>query len=390
MQSRTARVVSSEQELENLRPWWESWPGNRDSEIDSFLTFLRSNPNTIRPYVVVVERDSEPDAMLVGRIDRSHIACRLGYLKLDLPATIMCFVYGALRGNASKENCDLIVSTVLERLSQKDADVAYMNFLREDSELYQFSVRKPSVVCRDHLRVSQQHFATTLPNSANEFYEGLSSSAKWQAKSKQKKLFKDFGGDVKVRCFGALGEIDEMIQDVEHVARNCYQRGLGVGFFDTPALRSQWRLKAERRWLRGYVLYLMGRPSAFWVGDLNEGTFGSDYLAYDAEFGKYSPGMFLIYKAIEDLCMGNSERVSAIDFAPGHAQYKQVLSNQKWSETSVYIFAPRIKAICLNLIRTLVGGTDQAVKSLLVRTNLLQRVKKAWRAHARSKGVVQA
>ena len=115
----SVKVLRTLPELEGIRPEWESWSGNRDSEMDTYLTCLRSNPATVRPHVVVVEREGKPDAILVGRIDLGHISCRLGYLRLNLPAKILCFVYGALRGNPSKENCDLIVSSVLQSLSDR-------------------------------------------------------------------------------------------------------------------------------------------------------------------------------------------------------------------------------------------------------------------------------
>jgi hypothetical protein len=383
------RVLKALPELEEIRLLWESWPGNRDSEIESYLTCLRSNPATIRPHVIVVERGGRPDAILVGRIDRGHISCRLGYLRVNLPAKILCFVYGAFRGNSSPENCSLILNSILQSLSHREADVAYMNYLRQDSDLYRSATQEPGRLCRDYLRATQPHFAATLPSSSEEFYRGLSSSAKWQAKSKRKKLLKDFAGDVRIRCFQEIGELDSMVQDVEQVAKNSYQRGLGVGFFDTPAVRNQLRLKAERGWLRGYLLYVAGRPSAFWIGDVNEGTFGSDYLAFDAEFSKYSPGMFLIYKVIEGFCE-SGEGVTAIDFAPGHAQYKHVLANQEWCETSVYVFAPTVKGVRLNVVRSAVGGTDQAIKAVLARTNLLQKVKRAWRAHATAEAAAQS
>lgn len=379
----SVKVLRTVAELEGIRREWESWPGNRDSEIETYLMCLQSIPATVRPHVIVVERGGKPDAILVGRIDLDCVSCHLGYLRLNLPARILCFVYGALRGNASRENCELIVSSVMKSLSGREADVAYMNFLKEGSDLYQLAVQRPTPLCRDYLRIAQQHFATRLPASNEEFYKGLSSGARWQAKSKQKKLIKDFAGDVKVRCFREVEELDAMIQDVEQVARKSYQRGLGVGFLDTPAVRNQLRLKADRGWLRGYVLYVTGKPSAFWIGDLNDGTFGSDYLAYDAELGKYSPGMFLIYKVIEGFCDG--EGVKGLDFATGHAQYKQLLSNQGWTESSAYIFAPSVKGIAINAIRTLVEGSVRAVQRVLVRTNLMQKVKKAWRNHAAHK-----
>ena len=202
-----------------------------------------------------------------------------------------------------------------------------------------------------------------------------------------KKLIKDFAGDVKIRCFRDVEEVDTMIDDLEHIARKSYQRGLGVGFHDTPAVRSQLQLKAKRGWLRGYILYVAGKPSAFWVGDINDGTFGSDYLAYDAELGRYSPGMFLMYKVIEEFCAGNGDAdgITALDFSTGHAQYKQLLSNQGWSESSAYIFGPSLKGIGINVVRSLVEGTGRVIQAILRRTNLLSKVKKAWRDHARHK-----
>lgn len=370
-------------ELEEIREVWESWPGNRDSEMETYLAFLQSNPKTLRPHVLVIYRGGRPDAILVGRVDLGHISCRLGYLRLNSQATILCFVYGALRGNSSRENCDLMVDEILRSLSRGEADVAYMNFLREGSELCSLAIKKPGLLSRDHVRLSQSHFAATLPATVDEYYRSLPAGGRGFNKARHKKLLKDFAGRVRIKCFREAADIDAMAQDVEEVARTSYQRGLGVGFFDSPEMREGLRLMARKGWLRAYVLYLAERPSAFWIGDINQGTFGSDYIGYDAELGKYSPGMYLTTKVIEGFCDGNREGVTAIDFAPGNAQYKEVLSNQEWRETCVHIFAPTLKGIYLNLTTTLVGGIDQAIKKALSGTGLLQKIKKRWRASAR-------
>lgn len=384
------KVLRTVPELEEVRRAWECWPGNRDSEIETFLTFLRSNPKTERPHVLVVYREGIPDAMLVGRIDRGKISCRLGYLQVSFKARIMCFVYGALRGNASRENCELIVDEILSSLSQGEADVAYMNQLRMESDICVLSARKPGLLSRDHVRVTQPHFAVRLPDTVERFYKGLSSGARWQVKSKQKKLVKDFAGEVQIKCFRETAEIEGLAHDAEQVAKTSYQRGLGVGFVDSEKSREQLRFKAQHGWLRGYVLYISDRPRAFWIGDINGDTFGSDYLAFDVELGKYSPGMFLITKVIEGFCDGNSEGVTGVDFGPGNAQYKESLSNQTWQETAMHIFAPSFKGISLNIIRSVIEGVDRAFKKALIRANLLQKIKKHWRAHARSKQAAQS
>jgi CelD/BcsL family acetyltransferase involved in cellulose biosynthesis len=123
---------------------------------------------------------------------------------------------------------------------------------------------------------------------------------------------------------------------------------------------------------------------------MNAGVFGSDYLAYDGELGKYSPGMCLILKVIEGFYEADGEKVTGIDFGTGHAQYKEVLSNQNYTEVSVRIFAPSAKGIGLNAFCSVVGGTDKAIKKVLASTNLLPRIKKAWRERAKPKEALPA
>jgi hypothetical protein len=302
----------------------------------------------------------------------------------------MCFVYGALRGNASRENCELIVNSVLRSLSDGEADLAYVNFLRDESDLCTLSLTKPGPLSRDYIRSTQPHFAATLPATVEGFYQGLSPKVRKNQKWQAKRLISHFAGAVRIHCYRDVAELQTMFQDVERVARGSYQRGLGVGFVDTPGMRQGLGRMAEKGWLRAYVLYLGERPCAFWIGDVNRGTFGSDYIGFDTEFAKYSPGMFLITKVIEDFCDGNREGVTGIDFGPGNAQYKEVLSNQSWQETCVYIFAPSFKGIGLNFLRSSIGGVELTLKKALERTNLLQKIKKYWRARATPKEATQA
>jgi hypothetical protein len=384
------KVLRTVSELGEVRPEWESWAGNRDSDIHSFLTFLHSNPATVRPYVLVVYRQGRPDAILVGRIDQGKIRCRLGYFEMDLRARIMYFVYGALRGNASQENCELLVDEILRSLSQGEADVAYLNFLRQGSELCRLAMKSPGLLTRDHLCITQMHFGATLPATVEELFRSLPAELRGFNKTKHNKLRREFAGRIEIKCFREVGELDAMVRDVEQVARTSYQRGLGVGFIDSPKMREGLRLKAEKGWLRAYVLYLAGRPCAFWVGDMNQGTFGGDYVGFDPEFGKYSPGMFLLTKVLEGFCDGNREGVSAVNYGPGYAQYKELLSNQRWQEASVYIFAPSLKGISLNLVRTIVAGMDQTIKRALEGIGLLQKIKKVWRTRVTPKEAKQS
>lgn len=191
-------------------------------------------------------------------------------------------------------------------------------------------------------------------------------------------MSKQLGGEVRIECFSTPAEIETLATVVEQVARNSYQRGLGVGFVNTEQERRRLGLLASKGGLRGYVIYIGGAPAAFWIGDINEGVFGSDCLGFDPAFGKYSPGMYLMMKVIEGFCTGE-EGVTEIDFATGHADYKEALSNRVWRETDVYIFSTSLRGVALNLLKTSAVGADQAMKWILERTGLLKGIKKRWR-----------
>jgi hypothetical protein len=383
------RVLRTLHELEEVREPWESWTGNRDSQIDCFLSVVQSRPDILHPYVIVLYRGSRPETMLVGRTERRALDFRVGYAHFKPKATVLYFVYGALRGNASYENSRLIVNEVCRSLAQGEADVAYLNFLRIDWPIYKLARSLPAFLTRDHVVDAQKHYTASIPDNAKNFYQGLSPNTRWQARSKERKLLRDLSGAIRVRCFRAVDEIDELLRDVEEVAHKSYQRGLGVGFADSAEVRHRMSLKAEKGWLRAYVLYAADRPSAFWIGDVNEGTFGSEYLGFDQTLAKYSPGMYLITKVIEGFCT-SPERVSEVDFATGYAQYKKALGNHEWQEAAVYIFAPSIRGIYLKLIRYVTGRINQLITQNLSHTVLIRKVKQIWRRAAQQRAMTDA
>jgi len=368
--------------LEQVRSAWESWPGHRDSDLDFYLTVIQSSGETVRPHVMVLYREGRADAILAGRLDRGAIDSRVGYLHIRTRADILYFVYGALRGNKSAGNCELLVKGICESLSRGEADVAYLNLVRTDSQFHASAIRVPGLISRDHIRNTQPHFSLTLPRSADDFYHGLSPKVRKNLKYQAKKLLDDFPGAVSIRCFREVSDIDVLARDAEQVASKSYQRGLGVGFGDSPAMRDRLRLQAQKGWLRAYILYVSNRPIAYWIADLNSSTLASKFLGFDPDLAQYSPGMYLLTKVIEDACNDTHHPIEEVDFAPGHAQYKEVLSNREWQEAAIYIFARSLKGLRLSFDRLVFGGTDMLAKRLIGHTKLVNRIKKAWRGRA--------
>ena len=381
----TVKVLRTTSEVEEIRPSWGSWQGNPDADIDFYLSFFRPGTEIERPHVIVVYREGTPDAILVGRIDRRVMNFRIGYARFGPEANILFFVAGALRGNPSFENKELLVREICRSLSRREADVAYLNLLRIDSDLFKLAKEIPGFSCRDHFSVTQPHFTTTIPKNSDEFYRSLGPKTRQELRRKQQKLEKEISGPIRIRCFREVAEFDQAMSAAEEVAKKSYLRGLGVGFNVSPQTRAALRVKAQKGWLRTYVLYAGDRPLAFWMGDLLGGTFGGNFTGYDPDMAKYSPGMYLMTKVIEDFCNAEATDVTKIDFGPGGAPYKASLGKRDADEAPLYIFSRSWKGVKLNLLRSLTAGIHEPLKKALERTKLLGKIKKAWRNRAGQK-----
>jgi hypothetical protein len=373
----TVRILRTISELEELRTVWTAWGGHPHSDIDFLLMLLQSREEILNPHVIVVYRHGKPDAMLVGRLERSRISLKVGYLPLfSARARIFTFQYGALRGNPSDENCKEIILAILRSLKSGEADMAYLNHPRTDSFLYKRALSVPSLLSRDNLPVPQPHHMMRLPGTIEEVFLGLSSSTRMNLRSKGRKFEKKLDGRLKICCFREVAELEAAISQVEEVARKTYQRGLGVGFDDSPRMRQMLQFYARNGRLRMYVLFAAGTPIAFEIGIVYGGWFYGDHTGYDSHYRDHSPGSYLLTKMIEDLCR---EGLQGIDFGLGDAPYKQHFGNHSFEEATVYLFAPRMKGLLLKALQTVTSATDNALKNMLARTKLLPKVKRLWR-----------
>ncbi|HEU0048366.1 MAG TPA: GNAT family N-acetyltransferase, partial [Nitrososphaera sp.] len=211
-----------------------------------------------------------------------------------------------------------------------------------------------------------------------------------ELRRKQQKLEKEISGPIRIRCFRETVEFDEAMEHAEQVAKKSYLRGLGVGFDVGPQTREILRVKAQKGWLRTYILYAGDQPLAFWMGDLIQGTFGGNFTGYDPDIAKYSPGMYIMTKVIEEFCNAKDGAVTKIDFGPGGAPYKASLGKSEADEAAVHIFSRSLKGVGLNLLRSLTTGIHEPLKKALEKTNLLAKIKKAWRTRAGQKARVLA
>jgi hypothetical protein len=380
------RVLRSVQEIEGIRNVWTCWNHHPNSDLDLYLLLTETRPEILGPHVIVLYRNRAPVAMLIGRIVSQRIPLKIGYKTILSPRVrLLSFVTGGMLGDLSPEGCQAALTEIVKCLREREADVVVLNNVPTDQPIYQAAKRAAGLLNRDHFPTSQVHRAMILPRSAEQLYRSLSSKSRKNLRWQAKRLLHTFPDKLRIDCFSHPRELEQMIHDVEEIACKTYQRGLGVGFTNTNEIRTRLHLDAQNGRLRAFLLYLADEPCAFWLGTVYENTFHSEWLGYDPGLSKYSPGMYLITRVIEDFCSRRYAGViEQIDFGLGDAQYKGVLGNKEWHDATVHIFSSTLKGLGVNFVRTTVVAADKIARAFVGRMGLVSKVKSTWRKAVRA------
>jgi hypothetical protein len=379
------RVFRSLSEVEEVRSVWASWNYHPNSDIDLYFLLMQYRREIVRPHIIVLYRNARPEAMLIGRILKQRLNFKIGYQTVLKPKVrLLNFVWGGTLGNLSRENSEVMVSEVLSSLAHGEADLAVFNNIPVDTPIYHAATQVPGFLGRDRFPALQIHRSLVLPASLGEFHTRLSRKSFSTQKRKARKLMQEFGGNVEVLCLRRPSDLERLIDDVGEIAKKTYHRGLGVGFVADDEMRRRLYLDAKNGTLRAFLLYLGGKPCAFWLGTVYQKTFHSGYLGFDPAYKSSSPGMFLTMRVIEGLCDHNiADVIKEVDFGLGDAQYKQVLGNRSWQDATVYILGPSLRGLALNAIRTPIVLIDHLAKRALAKVGAVQTNKRAWRDHVR-------
>ena len=372
------RLAKSLSEVSALRDEWQRMCVDPNADIDFYRAIVECRSEVRHPYVMVLKRNGTVHAMLVGRLERKGFDVPLGYNKIRL-ASVRCLtlIHGGLLGDASEKCVTDLVKSVMDSLRNGEADVAWFYGLDVNSSFYRVARNAGGLLTRDYFPGQIQRWKLRLPPSYEELYRGLSSNTKHNLKRYSKRLRETFGDQLSIKSLRDLGDLEWVLVDTEAIAAKSYHRGIGVGFIDNNETRRTMRLAAEQGRLRAYVLYIAGKPCAFWNGELYGRGFFTSTTGYDPDFRDYRPGTFLLQRMLQDLC---SDKVAdEVDFGFGDAQYKRDWCEQEQMQTSFFVFAPTLKGVYLNCLRTPLMGVVNGARQILSRTGALQKIKRAWR-----------
>jgi len=193
----------------------------------------------------------------------------------------------------------------------------------------------------------------------------------------QKRLAADFPGRVNFRCYRHEHEVDELARGAEKVSAKTYQRALGVGFQPSVEVLDYLLAMARKNGMRGCVLYVDEQPCAYFIGVQSKDSFHANFMGFDPQFGKYSPGLLVLMHSIEH-CFEAEHRATRIDFGWGDRRYKRAFCNQSRQDGPTYVYARSWTGLKLNFVRSATSFVDHTARKLLAQSASLQKLKRLW------------
>ena len=373
------RVIRALQDLDSVRGYWEQWQSHTNNDLAQFELVCRMRPEVECPFVTVIERNAQPHALLVGRLERTAFAPSIGYVQpVRVPARVLAVIHQGVVGPLDDESASQSIRHLRSLLRSGDADAVTFHHLSEHSPLLKaLQSDRTSWLCEKTPRWST-HREMMLPSNGGFLDQKVRGKHRTWIRKRQKELDAAFPGRVAWNWVTDFNDIPALCARLEEVAAKTYQRGLGAGFFDNEEFRRRFELFASRKQLRVQLLEIDGNARAFWFGFVYQGVFHSSETGYDPELRDFEVGTLMFVRMVEELVR---EGVGQLDFGLGDAHYKERFGDRSWRETSVWLFAPTAKGVAMMLLLRLSYLLDGTARRVLERTGLTDKIKAIWRRH---------
>ncbi len=372
-----ARIFTTTDEVERLRPVWSKFQRHPEADIDYYLLTVRICSEIVRPYVLVIYDRGEPICLLAGHVEKSLLEAK-GGSRVFWRAGVrrLVFLYGGFMGQTDSMATEFVVSELLRSMREQKVDLITCYDVRWRSRFRKLLLAKPHPFCRDYLARAQSSWTLSLPESLEELLQKrMSKKRRYWVRRMMRLLERDFRGAFNYVRFSTPEETSRLFADAAFVAKKAYQWKLGVGFQNTQEQRERLRLAARQGWLRAYVLYLHDQPAAFWTCTLYQDKLYLGYTGYDPSFRRYELGTVLLYRIIDEMCQAG---VNSIQMGGGPYLYKKQLGNIQNSEATVLVFAPTFRGILLNAFRLITLGSIELGRRAAEYLGFEKQLRRLW------------
>jgi hypothetical protein len=285
----------------------------------------------------------------------------------------------------------LLTAELMKVLRRGEIHVVFLNHLEVDSPLYKVAREMPGLFCRGHFSKVEQHWCMSIPESIDQFWKACSPNRRKKLRRYVRNLEKEYPGQVRMVTYSEEDQVAEAMEIAAGISASTYQRAFGGGLVNDAATRAFFEAAAKKGWLRIDILFVGDEPCVFSSGLKYGRTFFAELTGYSPKWSDWNVGSILLLKVVEQLCGDPS--VDSLDLGIGPGLHKQWGDSRQWPEISVFIFAPRLFPVFVNLTQSSTLAISVLVQRLISRLgipNWVQRYRRGRIMRKRSQADQQS
>jgi CelD/BcsL family acetyltransferase involved in cellulose biosynthesis len=178
---------------------------------------------------------------------------------------------------------------------------------------------------RPFVRQRYRRFYADLGQGFDAWLARFSGKSRSTLKRKVRRFAERSGGAIDLRCYRTPAEAEDFYRHARAVSALSYQeRLLDAGLPEGDEALADMRTRAARDAMRGWVLFLDGRPLSYLYAPAEGTTLVYLYLGYDPAAADLSPGTVLLFEAMRGLM--EEGRFCLFDFTDGEGRQKQLFA----------------------------------------------------------------
>ncbi|HEY0412806.1 MAG TPA: GNAT family N-acetyltransferase [Allosphingosinicella sp.] len=228
-------------------------------------------------------------------------------------------------------------------------------------------VRHPAL--RGFVRQRYRRSYASLGGGFDAWLATLSARSRSTLKRKLRRFAERSGGAPDLRCYRSPAEVEEFHRHARAVSALTYQeRLLGAGLPDGDEAMAAMRALAGRDAMRGWVLFLEGRPVSYLYAPAEGDVLIYAHLGYDPAIADLSPGTVLQFEAMRQLM--EEGRFALFDFTEGEGQHKRQFGTDAVDCVDLLLLRPGVANTLTGRGLTAFDAAVAAAKAAVARLGL--------------------
>jgi hypothetical protein len=236
-----------------------------------------------------------------------------------------------------------------------------------------------------YLMAEYRHYYIRIRGTFDHYFSSFNPRTRATILRKVRKFESLYGSDGSFRQHATPEEIAEFWPLARQLsARTFQERMLGQGLPGGAEFQTTIDALARANRVRGYLLLADSRPVSYVFGPIiGKHTFLYDFVGYDPEFAKLSPGIVLQYYIIRSIFQ--EEHLKVYDLCVGEGEHKRVFANSYQECADILYLRANTKSHALITAHLALQGLSRLIVSLLDRLRCKTTVKKMIRSQFRQR-----